>query len=173
MTRIAPKTDRSKGWVKGKPLRFALGHNARVTNLPRRTGVGLDDWTVEDRGYSTPCWLWKHGKPINKSSNYRRVGIDGHYESVHVAVYRSLVGEIPEGRELHHLCGLHECVNPAHLKPLTKSEHLSLHKRRLSDEQVMAIRKDRRPLREIAADYGINYRYACCVRTGWYRGDAQ
>lgn len=169
VTAIATHTDRSKGWERGKPLRFLLGHNARVTNRPRRTSVGPDDWTVEERGFETPCWIWKHGGPVNHRSRHRRVGIDGGYESVHAAVYRRLVGPVPHGCELHHRCEQQECVRPDHLLPLPKSEHLSIHKKKLSDDEVRAIRLDTRPLREIAAAYGTGYTYTCSIRTGYAR----
>jgi hypothetical protein len=170
-TAIATKTDRSKGWIKGQPLAYARGHNATITNRPRRVAVSEDDWTVEDRGYETPCWIWKGKSRASGRSDHRKVGIDGHYESAHAAVYRRLVGPVPRGHELHHLCEQQACVRPVHLRPLTKSAHSSLHARKLSDDQVRAIRVDRRPLREIAAEYGINWRYASSVRSGWVRRD--
>lgn len=162
-TRIAPKTDRSKGWVRGEPLRFAFGHNARVTNGPRRT-FSEADYAVEDRGHETPCWIWK-GKPVN-GQGYCRVGVGGRYLAAHRAYYEEYVGPVPTDDDLHHLCEQHACVRPGHLRPIPKGEHLSLHKRRLTDDQVEAIRHDDRLLREIAADYGISTTHASDIRRG-------
>ncbi|TDD77726.1 HNH endonuclease [Actinomadura rubrisoli] len=38
---------------------------------------------------------------------------------VHRFVYESLVGPIPEGLVLDHLCRVRACCNPAHLEPVT------------------------------------------------------
>lgn len=165
-TTIAHRDDAWNGRVKGQPMRFILRHHGSVTSKPRRTGVGPDDWTVEDRGFETPCWIWKGQTRNSGHADYRRVGIDGHYETAHAAVYRRMVGPIPDGHELHHRCEQQPCVRPDHLQPLRRADHLRLHKRKLSDEQVRAIRQDRRPLAQIAASYGIGYTYASNVRTG-------
>jgi hypothetical protein len=49
-TRLAPYSDRSKGWVAGEPVRFITGHNM----FAKRRG-----YVIEDRGYETPCWIWQ------------------------------------------------------------------------------------------------------------------
>jgi hypothetical protein len=41
----------------------------------------------------------------------------------HRAVYEMLVGEIPEGLVLDHLCRVRDCVNPDHLDPVTQREN--------------------------------------------------
>lgn len=47
----------------------------------------------------------------------------------HREMYELIKGKIPEGCELHHVCFNKWCVNPKHLKPLTKSEHMKEHAR--------------------------------------------
>lgn len=42
----------------------------------------------------------------------------------HRVVYEMLVGDIPEGLELDHLCRNRACVSPAHLEPVTKRENI-------------------------------------------------
>ena len=165
-TLAAPKTDRSKGWVKGRPLRFALGHNAIVTNHPRRL-LSPSDYTVQDRGYTSPCWIW-NGAPAGPYGHCR-VGIDGGYDAAHRAYYERFVGPLRERDHLHHLCEQPPCVNPDHLQPLTPFHHLSLHHRKLSDEQVRAIRDDKRSLKAIAEEYGMSQNYICSIRTGYAR----
>ena len=39
-------------------------------------------------------------------------------------MYRLLVGEIPAGLQLDHLCRVRDCVNPTHLEPVTGRENI-------------------------------------------------
>jgi hypothetical protein len=38
--------------------------------------------------------------------------------------YRLFVGEIPDGLFIDHLCRVRNCVNPAHLEPVTRKENI-------------------------------------------------
>jgi HNH endonuclease len=42
----------------------------------------------------------------------------------HTVVYEALVGSVPDGLELDHLCRTPRCVNPAHLEPVTHAENM-------------------------------------------------
>lgn len=42
----------------------------------------------------------------------------------HRAMYETLVGEVPEGLELDHLCRNKACINSAHLEPVTHRENV-------------------------------------------------
>ncbi len=61
------------------------------------------------------CWLWMSS--INAygyaSIRYPRT------RTVHRITYEQLVGPIPEGLEIDHLCRVRHCVNPAHMEPVT------------------------------------------------------
>lgn len=67
------------------------------------------------------CWLWagaldRHG--------YGATFYDGRVQRAHRAVYMELVGEIPQGLVLDHLCRTPACVRPDHLEPVTDAENL-------------------------------------------------
>jgi hypothetical protein len=62
------------------------------------------------------CWEWTGGR----SSGYGRIG--GEY--VHRAVYKALVGPIPEGMTVDHLCRNRVCVNPAHMEIVSRAENV-------------------------------------------------
>jgi len=47
----------------------------------------------------------------------------------HRYFYETLVGSIDDDLHLHHACEHPGCVNPAHLVPLTSSEHTQEHAR--------------------------------------------
>ena len=63
------------------------------------------------------CWLWTGS--INNKGYGRLSGVYAHR-----AAYELLVGPIPEGKELDHLCRVTHCVNPEHLEPVTHRENL-------------------------------------------------
>jgi|ERR1051326_1872105 hypothetical protein len=68
------------------------------------------------------CWVWPGAKSGTKKGTqkpYGRVSFDGRPQTVHVIVYKHLVGPIPEGLQLDHTCFNRLCANPAHLEPVT------------------------------------------------------
>lgn len=67
------------------------------------------------------CWEWTGAT----TTGYGHISI-GHAGDalVHRYVYEALVGEIPEGLELDHLCQNPACCNPDHLEPVPKSENM-------------------------------------------------
>lgn len=67
------------------------------------------------------CWLWTHGLDVGGYAKF----FDGKRSvSGHRYLYEHLVGKIPDGFELDHLCRVRCCVNPRHLEPVTRSENL-------------------------------------------------
>lgn len=66
------------------------------------------------------CWLWDHPDP---STGYGVVTAARRRYTAHRWAYEQLVGPIPEGLQLDHLCRNRLCVNPAHLEPVTHVEN--------------------------------------------------
>lgn len=56
----------------------------------------------------------------------RNLKIDGKWRNatLHREMYIALVGEIPEGLVLDHLCRNRSCINPDHLEPVTDGENI-------------------------------------------------
>lgn len=70
------------------------------------------------------CWIWGS----KSSGGYGVITIrdaDGRERRprAHRWVYEYMVGEIPEGLHLDHLCRNRICVNPWHLEPVTQREN--------------------------------------------------
>lgn len=65
------------------------------------------------------CWLWT-GATNTKGYGSFSVGIGASKTRVgaHAWAYETLIGPVPGGCELDHLCRDHRCVNPAHLEPV-------------------------------------------------------
>lgn len=80
-----------------------------------------DRVVAEDRGFSTPCWVWT--KFVNEKG-YARTTIPGiGLARVHRAAYELWVGPIADGMTLDHLCRVKSCCNPAHLEPVSALEN--------------------------------------------------
>lgn len=77
-----------------------------------------------DRGVRGHCWRWR-GRHDGKGYGQwdPPAPRNGLSFWVHRAVYQGLVGRIPEGLELDHLCRVVDCCNPAHLEPVTHQEN--------------------------------------------------
>ncbi len=69
----------------------------------------------------TGCWDWQGCKMGN---GYGQLGVGGRHYAAHRYAYEQLVGPIPEGLDLDHLCRNRACANPAHLEPVTRKENL-------------------------------------------------
>ena len=66
------------------------------------------------------CWLWK-GVP--RGDGYGSMRVAGRDWGAHRLAYTVMVGEIPEGLTIDHLCRQPLCVNPRHMEPVTKREN--------------------------------------------------
>jgi hypothetical protein len=78
-------------------------------------------WSKVTANEQTGCWEWTAS--LNRSG-YGQFSVDRRPVGSHRVAYIALVGPIPEGKELDHLCRVRHCVNPAHLDPVTRAEHI-------------------------------------------------
>lgn len=69
---------------------------------------------------SGDCWLWLGH---TSTAGYGRIHVNGRQDYVHRIVYELLVGPIPEGLHIDHLCRVRTCVNPDHLQPVRPREN--------------------------------------------------
>jgi len=70
---------------------------------------------------SGTCWNWDASI---RRGGYGRFTINGKSVVAHRFSYELLIGPIPEGMQLDHLCRNRKCVNPDHLEPVTLQENL-------------------------------------------------
>lgn len=91
-----------------EPLRIDGPLELRLARYIERMPSGCWEWTStrQEGGYGTVS-------PGDGRNNIK----------AHRAMYEALVGPIPDGLDLDHLCRNPPCVNPSHLEPVTRAEN--------------------------------------------------
>lgn len=79
------------------------------------------DRLMEKIRYDSGCWIFTGAK---NEYGYGVIGVHGSRTGkAHRVAYEHLVGPIPGGLHLDHLCRDPSCVNPIHLEPVTNGEN--------------------------------------------------
>jgi hypothetical protein len=79
-----------------------------------QTKIRLDECPVD--GLDPKCWTWIAALT---SRGYGSVSHGGRIWSSHKLAYELLVGAVPDGLQIDHLCKNKPCCNPAHLEAVT------------------------------------------------------
>jgi hypothetical protein len=115
----------ARGWCSmhyQRMKRHGSTHDPRPTAEGRFWSKVNKNGPVSDyRPTLGPCWLWT-GARSGAGYGHRRVG--GHYVDTHRFAYELLIGPIPAGLELDHLCRIRLCVNINHLEPVTRQVNI-------------------------------------------------
>lgn len=153
-TKRASQNDLKKGYVKGEPIRYIVGHNRRKSPL---------EYSIDS---ATGCWVWQRG---TDKLGYGRAHSNGGTELAHRVIYERHRGSIPEGLQLDHLCRNPSCVNPDHLEPVTNAENCRRGVRaKLTREQARAIRAAANVRQaELAELYGVSRSTISGIQTGY------
>lgn len=79
-------------------------------------------WEKVNKDGPGGCWLWTAS--FRNEQGYGQFGVSGRTVVAHRMSYELMVGPIPDGLVLDHLCRVRRCVNPAHLRPVTDRENI-------------------------------------------------
>ena len=123
-------------WIEENLLVRSSGTTCRLCNLERsakriRGGYvhGPKGRSLEERFFDKVaaihpfgCWEWNGGLTAEGYGQFSPV-TGNRFRSDRWA-YEFLVGKIPEGLEIDHLCRNRRCVNPQHLDLVTRQENM-------------------------------------------------
>ena len=81
-------------------------------------------WRFVSKAEPPACWLWLGAHNQKGYGLFRTGGAGSHRMGAHRFVYLTLIGLIPDGLVLDHICNNPGCVNPSHLRPVTNGFNL-------------------------------------------------
>lgn len=108
---------------------FCMRHYTRLVRGGDPHTPSQQERTREERFFQfcTPgdgCWEWTGARQPDGRYDYGMFWDGTRAVRAHRFAYELLVGPIPVGLELDHLCRNPPCVNPAHLEPVTHAENI-------------------------------------------------
>lgn len=111
-------SERALAWIEARGLDPELA--AKLGLASSRPGAGGELIPIE-LSERTGCWLWRGHV---RRDGYGAIQIGPRAYPAHRVFYAIKCGEIPEGKQLDHLCRVRNCCNPEHLEPVTARENI-------------------------------------------------
>lgn len=143
-------------------MHYVRQRRGKPMDAPHRDDREARFWARVDRRGPDECWQWTG---FRNRRGYGHIGRGTTTLLAHRVAYELVVGPIPEGLTLDHLCCNTSCCNPAHLDPCTRSENV----RRASERRTHCkrgheftpentyVKKTGRACRQCALDYMRTY----------------
>ena len=111
-----------RGWCKKHYIRWYRHGDPEPADLrPKMTGYSPAERFWAKVRITNECWLWLAAR---FPEGYGLLAIKSRPYYAHRFAYELLVGPVPEGLHLDHLCRVRHCVNPQHLEPVTRRENI-------------------------------------------------
>ena len=98
-----------------------------MSNVVATASLGKPSTTITRLLYKiqvdpdTGCWIWQGNK---SRIGYGLIIVNKRTTSPHRVSYQYFIGEIPDGKEVHHRCYVRACCNPLHLDVVFHRENL-------------------------------------------------
>lgn len=112
----------ARGWCIGHYARWRTEGDPGGPLRPYLTDDSARFWAKVDKRGPDDCWLWLANKTA--PNGHGRFSTGGSMVMAHRFAYELLVGPIPDGLVIDHLCRVRLCVNPKHLEPVTAVENI-------------------------------------------------
>ena len=117
-----PNTSRAR---RSSALLSDLTQRASSTSNGKRRGASPDQQLERAKVVTTEgCWLYRRADRYGMVYHGRLDGRRWIQEAAHRYAYRTMVGPIPDGYDIDHLCRVKGCFNPDHLEPVTHRENI-------------------------------------------------
>lgn len=105
-------------------------------------GDGLGNYRQQDTGHTTLCWIWQGAVG---SAGYGTCWdpTTGRVRSAHRMSWEQLVesgDELPDLLDIHHECEQKLCLNPDHMKLVTRAQHNKIGARKMTQEKADELR---------------------------------
>ena len=83
-------------------------------------------WPYVNKDGDGGCWVWFGAQCTPNGYGQLYITVDGVKKKlyVHRVAYELVIGNIPDGLEIDHLCRVRNCVNPDHLEAVTHRENI-------------------------------------------------
>ena len=129
-----------------------------------RHGPALERFVPKVEALPSGCWLWVAS--LNETG-YGQLYLNERRKPIRAYrfAYETLIGPVPHGRELDHLCRESRCVNPLHLEPVTHRENV----RRGAGPSGVNARKDACSKGHPFDGRFRNHRFCVTCRNAWRR----
>lgn len=95
-----------------------LKYGTVVARPAARKSVEERLWQRTER--DSGCWLWTG---YIRRNGYGSVKFEGRMRGAHQVAWIVTNGAIPDGQEIDHLCHVRHCINPDHLRAVSRREN--------------------------------------------------